>query len=84
MDKLLALSQTNHDVQTLVKDGSVAVDAALERVKEHGESAGKVLANDVEKARVQGKKKSRNPLSAVSSAPKKPAGSANFFTIQPQ
>ncbi|WP_392586890.1 ParB/RepB/Spo0J family partition protein [Serratia ureilytica] len=57
VDKLLALSQTNHDVQTLVKDGSVAVDAALERVKVHGESAGKVLANDVEKARVQGKKK---------------------------
>jgi ParB family transcriptional regulator, chromosome partitioning protein len=57
VDKLLALSQTNHDVQTLVKDGAVAVDAALERVKVHGESAGKVLANDVEKARIQGKKK---------------------------
>lgn len=57
VDKLLALSQTNHDVQTLVKDGSVAVDAALERVKVHGESAGKVLTNDVEKARKQGKKK---------------------------
>ncbi|WP_440530528.1 ParB/RepB/Spo0J family partition protein [Serratia nevei] len=57
VDKLLALSQTNHDVQTLVKDGAVAVDAALERVKTHGESAGKVLANDVEKARTQGKKK---------------------------
>ncbi|CAI2459477.1 MULTISPECIES: ParB/RepB/Spo0J family partition protein [Serratia] len=57
VDKLLALSQTNHDVQTLVKDGAVAVDAALERVKVHGDSAGKILANDVEKARTQGKKK---------------------------
>ncbi|MGK0686136.1 ParB/RepB/Spo0J family partition protein [Serratia marcescens] len=57
VDKLLALSQANHDVQTLVKDGAVAVDAALERVKVHGDSAGKILANDVEKARTQGKKK---------------------------
>ncbi|HBK4790583.1 TPA: chromosome partitioning protein ParB [Serratia marcescens] len=57
VDKLMALSQTNHDVQTLVKDGAVAVDAALERVKVHGDSAGKILANDVEKARTQGKKK---------------------------
>ena len=33
VDKLLALTQANHDVQTLVKDGAVAVDAAVERVK---------------------------------------------------
>ncbi|WP_241168833.1 ParB/RepB/Spo0J family partition protein, partial [Serratia marcescens] len=51
VDKLLALTQANHDVQTLVKDGAVAVDAAVERVKEHGEQAGKVLAGDVEKAK---------------------------------
>ncbi|HCU0428864.1 chromosome partitioning protein ParB [Serratia marcescens] len=57
VDKLLAFSQANHDVQTLVKEGSVAVDAAVDRVKEHGESAGKVLAVDVEKAKAVGKKK---------------------------
>lgn len=57
VDKLLALTQANHDVQTLVKDGTVAVDAAVERVKEHGEQAGKVLAGDVEKAKAAGKKK---------------------------
>ncbi len=57
VDKLLALTQANHDVQTLVKDGAVAVDAAVERVKEHGEQAGKVLAGDVEKAKAAGKKK---------------------------
>ncbi|MGO4794351.1 chromosome partitioning protein ParB [Serratia quinivorans] len=57
VDKLLAFSQENHDVQTLVREGSVAVDAAVDRVKEHGEAAGKVLAGDVEKAKKAGKKK---------------------------
>lgn len=57
VDKLLALSQANHDVQTLVREGSVAVDAAVDRVKEHGEAAGKILAGDVEKAKKAGKKK---------------------------
>jgi ParB-like chromosome segregation protein Spo0J len=57
VDKLLAFSQANHDVQTLVREGSVAVDAAVDRVKEHGEAAGKVLAGDVEKAKKAGKKK---------------------------
>lgn len=57
VDKLLTFSQANHDVQTLVKEGSVAVDAAVDRVKEHGEAAGKVLAVDVEKAKKAGKKK---------------------------
>ncbi len=57
VDKLLAFSQANHDVQTLVKEGSVAVDAAIDRVKEHGEAAGEVLAGDVAKAKAAGKKK---------------------------
>ncbi|MFS7191008.1 ParB/RepB/Spo0J family partition protein [Serratia proteamaculans] len=57
VDKLLTLTQANHDVQTLVREGSVAVDAAVDRVKEHGEAAGKVLAGDVEKAKKAGKKK---------------------------
>ena len=64
VDKLLAFSQANHDVQTLVREGSVAVDAAVDRVKEHGEAAGKVLAGDVEKAKKAGKKKVTKSLIA--------------------
>ncbi|MBI6135995.1 ParB N-terminal domain-containing protein [Serratia marcescens] len=71
VDKLLTLTQANHDVQTLVKDGSVAVDAAVERVKEHGEQAGKVLAGDVEKAKAAGKKKvTKSFIAPKFSAPK--------------
>ncbi|MBE4973226.1 chromosome partitioning protein ParB [Serratia sp. X3] len=71
VDKLLALTQANHDVQTLVKDGAVAVDAAVERVKEHGEQAGKVLAGDVEKAKAAGKKKvTKSFIASKFSAPK--------------
>ncbi|WP_193160009.1 ParB/RepB/Spo0J family partition protein [Serratia ureilytica] len=71
VDKLLALTQANHDVQTLVKDGAVAVDAAVERVKEHGEQAGKVLAGDIEKAKAAGKKKVTKSFIALQfSAPK--------------
>lgn len=57
VDKLLTLTQANYDVQALVREGSVAVDAAVDRVKEHGEAAGKVLAVDVAKAKKAGKKK---------------------------
>ncbi|WP_208093559.1 ParB/RepB/Spo0J family partition protein [Serratia ureilytica] len=71
VDKLLALTQANHDVQTLVKDGAVAVDAAVERVKEHGGQAGKVLAVDVEKAKAAGKKKvTKSFIAPKFSAPK--------------
>ncbi|MBI6122091.1 chromosome partitioning protein ParB [Serratia marcescens] len=71
VDKLLTLTQANHDVQTLVKDGAVAVDAAVERVKEHGEQAGKVLAGDVEKAKAAGKKKvTKSFIAPKFSAPK--------------
>lgn len=69
VDKLLAFSQANHDVQTLVREGSVAVDAAVDRVKEHGEAAEKVLAVDVEKAKKAGKRRSPSPLSLPYSAP---------------
>ncbi|EKS7792483.1 chromosome partitioning protein ParB, partial [Edwardsiella piscicida] len=45
------------DVQQLVKDGEVAMDVAVDRVKEHGESAGDVLQEDVKRAKAQGRKK---------------------------
>ncbi len=57
VDKLLILSRSNHDVQMLVKEGSVAVDVAVDRVRKEGESAGESLAVDVEKAKAAGKTK---------------------------
>lgn len=57
VDKLLILSRSNHDVQMLVKDGSVAVDVAVDRVRKEGENAGESLAVDVEKAKAAGKTK---------------------------
>ena len=57
VEKLMALSVANHDVQMAVKSGAVSVDVAIERVKEHGENAGKVLAEDQVKAVAAGKKK---------------------------
>ncbi|WP_370559458.1 chromosome partitioning protein ParB [Edwardsiella tarda] len=57
VDKLLILSTSNHDVQQLVKSGEVAMDVAVDRVKEHGESAGDVLQEDVKRAKAQGRKK---------------------------
>lgn len=83
VDKLLAFSQANHDVQTLVKEGSVAVDAAVDRVKEHGEAAGEVLAGDVAKAKAAGKKKVTKSFIAPNSALPALADSANCSTTQP-
>lgn len=57
VEKLMALSVANHDVQMAVKSGAVSVDVAIERVKEHGENAGKVLKQDQVKAVAAGKKK---------------------------
>ena len=57
VEKLLALSMANHDVQRVVKAGEVSVEVAVERVKEHGERAGEVLEQDKAKAAAAGKKK---------------------------
>ncbi|HCL5622522.1 chromosome partitioning protein ParB [Kluyvera sichuanensis] len=57
VEKLLALSMANHDVQQVVKAGEVSVEVAVERVKEHGERAGEVLEQDKAKAAAAGKKK---------------------------
>ncbi|MEG2550981.1 MAG: chromosome partitioning protein ParB [Hafnia sp.] len=57
VDKLIVLATSNHDVQEAVRGGQVALDAAVERVKEHGEDAGQILEEDVKKAQEQGKKK---------------------------
>jgi ParB/RepB/Spo0J family partition protein len=46
VEKLLTLATANHDVQQIVKNGEVSVGVAVERVREHGENAGKVLEQD--------------------------------------
>lgn len=68
---LLALSTANHDVQQKVKAGEVAVNVAVDRVKEHGDKAGDVLEKDKEKAAAAGKKKvTRSVLNPEISAKK--------------
>lgn len=57
VEKLLTLSMANHDVQQSVKAGEVSVDVAVDRVKEHGENAGKVLEEDKAAAAAAGRKK---------------------------
>ncbi|HAS1112394.1 TPA: ParB N-terminal domain-containing protein [Enterobacter cloacae] len=57
VEKLIALSNANHDVQKAVKAGEVSVDVAIERVKEFGEKAGEVLQKDKASAAAKGKKK---------------------------
>lgn len=57
VEKLLALSMANHDIQQVVKAGEVSVEVAVERIKEHGERAGEVLEQDKAKAAAAGKKK---------------------------
>lgn len=57
VERLMALSTANHDVQLAVKSGEVSLDVALDRVREYGESAGKVLAQDVAAAAAAGKKR---------------------------
>jgi len=57
VEKLLLLSTANHDVQCEVKSGAVSVDVAVDRVREYGEEAGKVLQHDKAVAAAQGKTK---------------------------
>jgi len=57
VEKLLALSAANYNVQQLVKGGDVSVDVAVDRVKEHGEKAAEVLEQDKKLAAAAGKKK---------------------------
>lgn len=57
VEKLIALSNANHDVQKAVKAGEVSVDVAMDRVKEFGEKAGEVLQKDKASAAAKGKKK---------------------------
>lgn len=55
VDDLLVLSQANHDVQQMIRDGVVSASTALEAIREHGEKAGDVLHQAAEKATKAGK-----------------------------
>ncbi|WP_404652190.1 ParB/RepB/Spo0J family partition protein [Raoultella terrigena] len=57
VEKLLALSVTDHAVQQTVKNGEVSVDVALQRVEEFGSKAAEKLEEDKAKAAAAGKKK---------------------------
>jgi len=57
IEKLLALSTANYDIQQSVQSGEVSVDVAVERVKEYGDNAGKILEQDKAVAAAAGKKK---------------------------
>lgn len=64
VEKLLTLATANHDVQQIVRAGEVSVGVAVDRVREHGENAGKVLQQDRAVAAAAGKTKITKKLIA--------------------
>lgn len=71
VEKLLALSVTDHAVQQTVKNGEVSVDVALRRVEEFGSKAAEKLEEDKAKAVAAGKKKVTRSLIAPEISVKK-------------
>lgn len=57
VDQALILASANTDVQRLVADGKVAGATAVKVVREHGENAGTVLKEALDKAAASGKDK---------------------------
>jgi ParB family chromosome partitioning protein len=57
VDQALILATANVDVQRMVADGKVAGATAVKVVREHGEDAGKVLQDALDKAKATGKGK---------------------------
>lgn len=57
VEDMLALANSNHDVQNAVKAGEIASTTAIGVIKEHGEKAGAVIADEVKKAKAQGLKR---------------------------
>lgn len=71
VEKLLALSVTDHAVQQTVKNGEVSVDVALQRFEEFGSKAAEKLEEDKAKAAAAGKKKVTRSLIAPEISVKK-------------
>ncbi|QMP19201.1 hypothetical protein [Pseudomonas phage Persinger] len=57
VDQLLALASAPPEVQQGVRDGVVSGAEAVKLVRKHGEKAGEALAEELEKAKAQGKGK---------------------------
>ncbi len=57
---MIALAESNTDVQDMVTSGKVAAHVALSTVKKHGTKAGKVLGDHLAKAKAEGKTKVTN------------------------
>ncbi|WP_313456352.1 ParB/RepB/Spo0J family partition protein [Pseudomonas sp.] len=57
VDQVLTVGNANTDVQCLVAAGHVSATTAAQVVREHGDGAGKVLGEELEKAQASGKNK---------------------------
>ncbi|MDH0300651.1 MULTISPECIES: ParB N-terminal domain-containing protein [unclassified Pseudomonas] len=55
VEQVLTVGNANTDVQNLVAAGHVSATTAAQVVREHGDSAGKVLGAELEKAQAHGK-----------------------------
>ncbi|HED1503008.1 TPA: chromosome partitioning protein ParB [Raoultella ornithinolytica] len=81
VEKLLALSVTDHAVQQTVKNGEVSVDVALQRVEEFGSKAAEKLEEDKAKAVAVGKKKVTRSLIAPEISVKKSRRLVELITL---
>lgn len=57
VDQLLTLASGNNDMHQGVRSGQVSGSVAIELIRQHGENAGAVLAEELAKAQAQGKTK---------------------------
>lgn len=57
VDQLLTLANANSDVHAAVKDGKISAAGAVGMVRKHGEGAGAEIADQLDKAKAQGKGK---------------------------
>lgn len=57
VEQVLTVGNANTDVQHLVAAGHVSATTAAQVVREHGDSAGKILGTELEKAHAKGKTK---------------------------
>ncbi|MEM5488257.1 chromosome partitioning protein ParB [Enterobacter cloacae] len=78
---LLTLAGANHDVKQKVQAGEVTAGAAIERVKEFGEKAGKVLEQDKAVAAAAGKKKVTRSVIAPEISVKKARRLVELITL---
>lgn len=57
VEQVITIGNANTDVQNLVAAGHVSATTAAQVVREHGDTAGKVLGEELEKAKAKGKAK---------------------------